>query len=118
MADAEARGRKMAMNESTFRAENERLRGAALSYRFMPDQRVPFICECADEGCYEAVMLRIPDYEQIRQHPSRFLLAAGHEDAEAVHERIIEVEAGYAVVEKIGTAGREAARLDPRRRVA
>jgi hypothetical protein len=46
--------------------------------------------------------------------PSRFLLVAGHEDAEALHERVIEAEAGYAVVEKVGTVGREAARLHRR----
>jgi hypothetical protein len=65
----EARGRKMAMNESAFRTANERLRNAALGHRFLPDQRVPFICECADDGCYEVVMLRLADYEQVRQHP-------------------------------------------------
>jgi hypothetical protein len=117
-SDDEVRGRKMAMNESAFRTANERLRGAALSHRFLADQRVPFICECADRGCYEVVMLSLTDYEQVRQHPSRFLLVAGHEDAEAVHERIIQAEAGYAVVEKVGTAGREAGRLDPRRGAA
>jgi hypothetical protein len=105
----EARALKMAMNESAFRTANERLRNAALGHRFLPDQRVPFVCECADDGCYEVVMLRLADYEQVRLHPSRCLLVAGHEDAEALHERVIEAEAGYAVVEKVGTAGREAA---------
>jgi hypothetical protein len=117
-SDDEVRGRKMAMNQSTFRAVNERLRGFALSHHFLPDQRVPFFCECADEGCYEVVMLRLADYDHVRHHPSRFLLVAGHEDAEAVHEHIVEAEAGYAIVEKVGAAGREAARLDPRRDVA
>jgi hypothetical protein len=41
---------------------------------------------------------------------------AGHEDAEAAHERIIEAEKGYAIVEKFGDAGTEAARLDERGR--
>lgn len=50
----------------------------------------------------------------MRAHPNRFFLVAGHEDAEAAHERIVEAEQGYAAVEKVGTAGVEAERLDPR----
>jgi hypothetical protein len=39
---------------------------------------------------------------------------AGHEDEEATHERSVATEHGYAVVEKIGAAGEEAARLHER----
>jgi hypothetical protein len=59
-------------------------------------------------------MLSIEEYEHIREHPTWFLLVAGHEDEEATHERIVSAEQGYAVVEKIGDAGAEAARLHPR----
>jgi hypothetical protein len=59
-------------------------------------------------------MLSLDEYEGLRTHPGRFLLVAGHEDAEATYERIVEAENGYAIVEKLGVAGREAARLDPR----
>jgi hypothetical protein len=54
-------------------------------------------------------MLSIAEYEQVREHPSRFLLVAGHEDPEAAHERIVEAENGYAIVEKVGQAQLEAA---------
>src|SRR5262249_35582109 len=100
--------------QSTFRAKNERTRTVALSYRFEPSQRVPFLCECGDQHCLEIVMLSLVDYERVREHPSRFVLVAGHEDAEADYERIIEAENGYAIVEKVGLAGVEAARLNPR----
>jgi hypothetical protein len=113
-ADKEAWALKLAMNESAFRASNERLRRAAASHRFEERQGVPFLCECADPGCREIVMLSLEQYEKVRAHPSRFLLVAGHEDAEAELERIVEAERGYAIVEKVGTAGREAARLNPR----
>lgn len=59
-------------------------------------------------------MLNLEEYDRIRSHGSWFLLVAGHEDAEATHERIIEAESGYAIVEMTGVAGGEAARLDPR----
>jgi hypothetical protein len=42
---------------------------------------------------------------------------AGHEE-DTTHERIIEAENGYAIVEKVGAAGLEAARLDLRARSA
>jgi hypothetical protein len=116
-SDGEARAIKLAINQSAFRTANERVRSGAVSHRFLPDQRVPFVCECADSQCREIVMLKLAEYERVRQQPTWFLLVAGHEDSEAVHERIVEAEAGYAIVEKVGTAGREASRLHPRRRL-
>lgn len=113
--DEEARVHKLAANQSRFRRANERLERAAHSHRFEATDRLPFLCECADPGCFEAVWLSISEYEQVRAHPSRFVLLAGHEDPETAHERIIETENGYAIVEKIGRAGDEAARLHDRR---
>ena len=112
--DDETRAGKLALNQSRFRNANERLQRLARSHRFDATQRVPFICECADPSCQEIVMLSLIDYEAVRAHPNRFFLVAGHEDPEAAHERILEAEQGYAVVEKVGTAGDEAERLDPR----
>jgi hypothetical protein len=113
-SDDETRAIKLAINQSAFRTANERIRGAAVSHRFFPDQRVPFICECGDSQCREIVMLKLEEYERVRQQPTWFLLVAGHEDPEATHERIVEAEAGYAIVEKVGTAGRKASSLHPR----
>ena len=114
MTEADARALKLAMNQSAFRDANEHLERAAKSHHFEGPYRVPFVCECGDPQCHEPVLLGIDEYEHIRTHPNWFLLVAGHEDEEARHERIIEAERGYAVVEKIGTAGAEAARLNPR----
>jgi hypothetical protein len=114
--ETEARARKLAMNQSAFRGANERMQRLARSHRFDATQRVPFVCECADPNCRETVMLSLADYEAVRAHAERFFLVAGHEDPEAAHERVLEAEQGYAVVEKVGTAGVEAERLDPRDR--
>jgi hypothetical protein len=54
------------------------------------------------------------DYEHVRAHPAWFLLLAGHEDEDETLERIVDAEQGFAVVEKIGAAGEEAARLHRR----
>jgi hypothetical protein len=107
----EARALEVARSESGFRDSNERFRKIALTYRFEPEDHLPFICECSDPGCFECVMLGMGEYDRMRAHPSWFLLVAGHEEAEATHERIIEAESGYAIVEKTGTAGAEAVLL-------
>jgi hypothetical protein len=114
MDENPARALKLAENQSRFRTSNERMERQAVSLRFEPDQGVPFVCECADPSCYEIVMLSLEEYERVRAHPRRFLLVAGHEDSEDAHERILEAERGYAIVEKVGAAGEEAARLHPR----
>jgi hypothetical protein len=101
-------------NQSRFRTLNDRLSRAADSHHFEAGVRVPFTCECPDPGCREVVMLRLDEYERVRTHPTWFLLVVGHEDDESPHERVIEAESGYAIVEKVGAAGVEAARLDPR----
>jgi hypothetical protein len=110
----EARDRKIAVNQATFRNANERIERAAQSHHFQADQGVPFLCECADPGCSETVMLSLADYEAVRAHSDRFFLVSGHEAAGETRERVLETADGYAVVEKIGTAGAEAKRLDPR----
>jgi hypothetical protein len=108
----EARDRKTALNQSTFRNANERIERAAQSHHFEANQRVPFLCECADRGCSETVMLSLVDYEAVRAYADRFFLIGGHEAA--AQERILEGGDGHVVVEKIGSAGTEAKRLDPR----
>jgi hypothetical protein len=111
MFDEEGRAHKLAANQSRFRRSNERLARAAHGHRFQSADRLPFLCECADPCCFEAVMLSIEEYEGVREHPRRFVLVAGHEDPDSAHERIIEAERGYAIVEKVGAAGSHAARF-------
>jgi hypothetical protein len=110
----EARARKIALNQSIFRGANERIERAAQSHHFDANQGVPFICECANPGCSETVMLSLADYEAVRAHSDRFFVVAGHENAAHSHERTLEAVQDYAVVEKVGIAGEEAERLDTR----
>jgi hypothetical protein len=107
--DDETRTRSLAMNQARFRYSNERLRRTAAHVRFKPSDRVPFLCECADRDCFEVVMLSLEEYDRLRRHELAFFVA-GHKDHESTHERIVEAEDGYAIVEKID-AGTEAARL-------
>ena len=102
---------EMAMEQSRFRAANDRLRRIVTSYGFEAEDRAPFICECADHGCFETVMLSLAEYDHVRSKPSWFVLVAGHEDDEATGERVLELERGHVIVEKLGLARTEAARL-------
>jgi hypothetical protein len=47
-------------------------------------------------------MVSLIDYDLVREHPRRFLLAAGHVDAKAAYGRILEAENGYAIIERVG----------------
>jgi hypothetical protein len=55
-------------------------------------------------------------YEEVRQVPTHFLVAAGHEHVFPDAERLFETHNGYWVVEKFGEARLAAIKLDPRRR--
>ena len=62
----------------------------------------------------DLVSLLSNEYELIRVHASRFLIAVGHELLPHDLEQVVATHAGYQVVEKGGAAGALAERLDPR----
>jgi len=97
---------RIAHNEAVFREINERIEAGA-SPRPVDDP-VAFRCECARLRCNQLVELTFPEYEAVRADPHRFLLMPGHEIAGV--EVVIHTHPNYIVVEKIGEAGRAAAR--------
>jgi hypothetical protein len=64
--------------------------------------------------CTRTVHLSAADYERIRNSPTRFPIALGHDLPE--FETVVEAADGYAVVEKMGRAGEVAAKMDRRSR--
>jgi hypothetical protein len=102
--DTKAKG---AHNQALIREVNERIEQLA------EDAAHPeFLCECADTDCAETIPLSIAEYEAVRSSPVRFPIKPGHDYPE--FERVVEENESYAVVEKFGTAGEIAQRLDPR----
>ena len=99
-----------AENESTFRRVNEGLEQKAEKWSF-GEQPTPYLCECEDPRCTELVMLARSEYEVVRTHPRRFLVAPGHD---ANEEQVIDRHDGYHVVEKTGEEGRLVEEQDPR----
>jgi hypothetical protein len=100
---------KGARNQALWREVNERIKELAETA-----SEVEFLCECANMDCTEVVTLSMAEYERIRSSPTRFPIAVGHDFPEI--EKVVEAGDAYAVVQKKGAAGEEAARLDPRSR--
>ena|SRR5690349_3842279 len=102
---------RAARNEAVFRDANERIeqRLAELS---LSDGRSPFLCECESPLCTRPLRLSAEQYEAVRQHPDRFIVATDHtiDDADVIarHDE-------FVVVRKRGVEAAVATRLDPRR---
>ena len=100
----------VARQEAVKRQVNEAIEGG-----LWPDERgetVRMRCECGHPDCIAFVQIKVSDYEDVREHPRRFVLAEGHQAPE-VETEIARTE-NYLVVEKLGLAGQIAERSDPR----
>jgi hypothetical protein len=75
---------------------------------------IPFLCECAEEGCTEIVRLFLDQYEDVRANPTDFLNAPGHEVAAGSHSEVVERNHRYVVVRKKGRSVEVVEILDPR----
>jgi len=101
---------RAARTEALFRETNE-----AIERGVWPGDRretVRFRCECSQMECHTIITLTLAEYEYVRDHPRRFVIAVGHENPQA--EDVVERHDDHLVVEKRGLSGAEAERLDPR----
>ena len=101
---------RAARNESVFRELNEQLDAAASG---LPAGPRGFVCECSNIACTAVVAVSTDHYEEVRRHPDRFIVSADESHVEPAIETIVVRRPGYWVVEKTGTAGDLAERLDP-----
>ena len=91
------RSARLAKNEAVFRAGNESIEksvGGKL-------ERIPYLCECGDQHCFETVVLTSAEYKAVRSHPARFVVVPGHEDLTA-GEAVVGQGDGFTLVEKQG----------------
>ena len=107
---AEASNERAARNESLFREVNERIESGAPALGPMFTE---FMCECADDSCFEHVSLTIEECESVRTtSPAHFIVKPGH-----VYSDVERVVGGagdrYEIVKKVETA-EVAAELGPR----
>lgn len=111
---SELEAERVALNDATFRVANESVRRRAGELK-ITGQALPLICECADRGCTDVLLIEPDVYEAVRADGSRFLNAPGHEAADGEHARVVERHERYVVVEKLGRAGAITRAADPRK---
>jgi hypothetical protein len=102
--------RRAARNEALFRETNEAIERG--QWPGTPAKLLRFRCECSRIDCGQAVEVSLPDYEQIRASPRRFIVIKGHVDPSI--EDVVATTERYAVVEKRGAAAEVAEATDPR----
>ena len=112
----ESRDREVlaAQNQSLFREINERIAEVAAPHiAFRDDDHTyEFLCECSNVGCDLRMRLTLSMYEEIRQDPTQFVVALGHELPEI--EIVVTRTDEYQVVRKQGDAAELAEEKDPR----
>jgi hypothetical protein len=108
---SDPRQERAARNESLFRDVNERIKSTASNLSPMFTE---FMCECADDSCFEHVSLTSEEYSSVRgMGPVYFILRPGHEVADI--ERVVGGEADrFEIVEKQDVAAEVATELDHR----
>jgi hypothetical protein len=103
---------RVARNDAIFREANEKISHAAEAEDMT--EEIPFLCECAEEGCTEIVRLSHEEYETVRGDATHFLNALGHEVAAGPYGEVIDRNHRYVVVRKKGAAAEIVEDLDPR----
>ena len=88
---------RIARNDAAFRAANERIRGRAEEVG--GSSRIPFLCECGDLECVQALMLTAAEFTEAHSAPNRFIVLPGHTFPDV--ERIVASHDRYEVVEKV-----------------
>jgi hypothetical protein len=91
------RRERLLKNEQTFRDYNNR-RLAFEEETAEPAEMLPFVCECGDRECIEAVELTIDEYTSAHAAPNLFTVKPEHVYPEV--ERVIETADRFWVVEK------------------
>jgi hypothetical protein len=100
-----------ARNQALFRGVNELIEQSPEALRSDGHDRL--VCECGNSGCLQQIELTRTEYEGVRAHASRFVVALNHENPET--ESIVEQNERFAVVETYaGAASRIARETDPR----
>jgi len=94
----ELRQERLVKNEQAARAYNNRRLEFELEDAADEDEDVPFLCECGDEGCAEAMEMTPEDFMAVHSAPNRFAVLPAHVLGEV--EWVVETGDRYWVVEK------------------
>lgn len=102
---------RIAANEVLFRQLNERI--ADLLDEIGDDAgRFDIICECGSDSCDAKLTVPRDLYENVRQHPARFIVVKGHVAPDV--ESVVEEHGTFQIVEKHPEEAVIARATDPR----
>jgi hypothetical protein len=104
---------RAAKNQSLFREINERIIDLNDAFSGVTETG-EWVCECANETCIERIGMSADEYEAIRANPRHFFVAPSDEHVCPDAENVVDRQARYWTVEKLGAAGTLAERADPR----
>jgi hypothetical protein len=107
------RAARAAKNQSLFRDVNERVKDLNQGFSLVTPMG-EWICECANESCFECVEMSADEYEAIRRDGARFFVAPNENHVWAEVEAVVARHDRYWVLEKRGRAGALAEQADPR----
>jgi hypothetical protein len=107
----DARTERLAANEVMFREVNEQIEAMA-GQLGNGGHAYGFMCECSNVDCTAQVKLRLADYEAVRAHGARFVVAKGHALPDV--EQVVESRPAFDVVEKQDAAADYVEARDPR----
>jgi len=111
--DRDTSAARVGQNQALYREVNERVK--ELNEAF--DALLPlgeWICECANESCFEKIEMTHEEYEAVRAGERRFFVKPDEAHVVPEAELVVERHERYWVVEKVGVAGAVAERADPR----
>jgi hypothetical protein len=89
---------RRALNEALFRRLNEEIERIEIDNGADASQPIDFICECSSATCMKVVSLSRAEYEAVREGPSTFIVAPGHEEP-AIEDLVVSYSE-FSVVEK------------------
>jgi hypothetical protein len=108
-----SRAARAGQNQSLYREVNERVKEMGSSFD-PPLATGDWICECANDECFEHIELTHEGYEAIRAGEARFFVKPDNAHVFPEAENVVEQNERYWVVEKIGVAAAVARENDPR----
>jgi hypothetical protein len=101
------RAMRWAENQATFRSINERIEtflGGEGGETSLPHHE--FLCECAEEGCFELLSMSLDEYRRVRVTPVTFAVYPDEAHVFPDIESVVQRSAGFWVVEKQEQAAR------------
>jgi hypothetical protein len=91
------RDERWAENQYRFNEANNRLRDL-VEERAGPNQKIPFLCECANDGCLATVGLELSEYADLHPKSDVFVIVPGHPRVDG--EVVLRSEERFEQVEK------------------